>query len=87
MCCKLQVMGGLNCQTMNTVWPRIRIDAGIDGWDPKRRTAADAVMAGIVECAVILAILMQQVAERQSSKKALIGKLYINNYIIISNLI
>jgi len=26
------VVGGLNWQTMNTVWLRIRTDAGIDGW-------------------------------------------------------
>jgi D-galactarolactone cycloisomerase len=29
---KPKVMGGLNWQTMNTVWLRIRTDAGIDGW-------------------------------------------------------
>ena len=29
---KPKVMGGLNWQNMNTVWLRIRTDAGIDGW-------------------------------------------------------
>jgi D-galactarolactone cycloisomerase len=29
---KPKVMGGLNWQTMNTVWLRVRTDAGIDGW-------------------------------------------------------
>lgn len=29
---KPQVMGGLNWQSMNTVWLRIRTDAGVDGW-------------------------------------------------------
>ena len=29
---KPKVMGGLNWQTMNTVWLRIRTDSGIDGW-------------------------------------------------------
>jgi L-alanine-DL-glutamate epimerase-like enolase superfamily enzyme len=29
---KPKVMGGLNWQTMNTVWLRVRTDAGVDGW-------------------------------------------------------
>jgi D-galactarolactone cycloisomerase len=29
---KPKVMGGLNWQTMNTVWLRVMTDAGIDGW-------------------------------------------------------
>ena len=36
---KPKVMAGLNWQTMNTVWLRIRTDAGIDGGARRSATA------------------------------------------------
>jgi D-galactarolactone cycloisomerase len=54
---KPQVMGGINWQTMNTVWLRIRTDAGIDGWGEAFGHATSAATLAVLDTQLAPAIL------------------------------
>ena len=56
---KPKVMGGLNWQTMNTVWLRIRTDAGIDGWGEAFGYACSAATMTVLDTQLAPAILGQ----------------------------
>jgi D-galactarolactone cycloisomerase len=56
---KPKVMGGLNWQTMNTVWLRIITDAGIDGWGEAFGHATSAGSVAVLNTQLAPAILGQ----------------------------
>ena len=56
---KPKVMGGLNWQTMNTVWLRIRTDAGIDGWGEAFGHGTAAATLTVLDTQLAPAILGQ----------------------------
>ena len=56
---KPKTMGGLNWQTMNTVWLRIRTDAGIDGWGEAFGHATAAGTLTVLDTQLAPAVLGQ----------------------------
>lgn len=56
---KPKVLGGLNWQSMNTVWLRIRTDAGIDGWGEAFGHACSAASLAVLDTQLAPAILGQ----------------------------
>lgn len=56
---KPKVLGGLNWQSMNTVWLRIRTDAGIDGWGEAFGHACSAATLAVLDTQLAPAILAQ----------------------------
>jgi D-galactarolactone cycloisomerase len=74
---KPAVMGGLNWQTMNTVWLRIRTDAGIDGWGEAFGHAAAATTLTVLDTQLAPAVMGQDARDiaglRQKLAKAFHG--------------
>jgi L-alanine-DL-glutamate epimerase-like enolase superfamily enzyme len=56
---KPKVMGGINWQTMNTVWLRVRTDAGIDGWGEAFGHGTAAASLTVLDTQLAPAILGQ----------------------------
>lgn len=54
---KPAVMGGLNWQTMNTVWLRVRTDQGIDGWGEAFGHGSSAASLAVLDTQLAPAIL------------------------------
>lgn len=54
-----KVMGGLNWQTMNTVWLRIRTDAGVDGWGEAFGHGCSAATLAMMDSQLAPAVLGQ----------------------------
>jgi L-alanine-DL-glutamate epimerase-like enolase superfamily enzyme len=71
---KPTVMGGLNWQTMNTVWLRIRTDAGLDGWGEAFGHGSAAATMTVLDTQLAPAILGQDARDiaglRQKLAKA-----------------
>ena len=72
---KPKAMAGLTWQSMNTVWLRIRTDAGIDGWGEAFGHGASAAVMTVLETQVAGAVLGQDARDiaglRQRLAKAL----------------
>lgn len=56
---KPAVMGGLNWQTMNTVWLRVRTDQGIDGWGEAFGHGCSAATMTVLQTQLTPAIMGQ----------------------------
>jgi D-galactarolactone cycloisomerase len=71
---KPRVMGGLNWQTMNTVWLRVRTDAGVDGWGEAFGHAAAAGTLTVLDTQLAPAVIGQDARDiagvRQKLAKA-----------------
>jgi D-galactarolactone cycloisomerase len=74
---KPAVMGGLNWQTMNTVWLRITTDQGIEGWGEAFGHAAAAATMTVLDTQLAPAVLGQDARDiaglRQRLAKAFHG--------------
>jgi D-galactarolactone cycloisomerase len=74
---KPRVMGGLNWQTMNTVWLRLRTDAGVDGWGEAFGHAAAAGTLTVLDTQLAPAVIGQDARDiaglRQKLAKAFHG--------------
>jgi D-galactarolactone cycloisomerase len=60
---KPKVMGGLNWQTMNTVWLRVMTDAGIDGWGEAFGHGTAAATMTVLDTQLAPAILGQDATD------------------------
>ncbi len=60
---KPEVMGGINWQTMNTVWLRVRTDAGIDGWGEAFGHGTAAATMTVLDTQLAPAVLGQDARE------------------------
>jgi L-alanine-DL-glutamate epimerase-like enolase superfamily enzyme len=56
---KPKVSGGINAQKMNTVWLRVRTDAGIDGWGEAFGHGSSAASLAVLDSQLAPAILGQ----------------------------